>query len=70
MRTRSVKTLGSLAMLGAAALIVSGCAAGNSAGPSAEPSDVAAMVLFLASGASSWITGQTYPVNGGFSFAQ
>ncbi|PIF73797.1 3-oxoacyl-[acyl-carrier protein] reductase [Variovorax sp. 54] len=34
-----------------------------------EPSDVAAMVLFLASGASSWITGQTYPVNGGFSFS-
>jgi 3-oxoacyl-[acyl-carrier protein] reductase len=34
-----------------------------------EPSDVANMVLFLASGASSWITGQTYPVNGGFSVA-
>lgn len=34
-----------------------------------EPSDVAAMVLFLASSASGWITGQTYPVNGGFSFA-
>ncbi|WP_246129228.1 SDR family NAD(P)-dependent oxidoreductase [Verticiella sediminum] len=34
-----------------------------------EPADVANMVLFLASGASSWITGQTYPVNGGFSFA-
>ena len=34
-----------------------------------EPSDIAAMVLFLASDASSWITGQTYPVNGGFSFA-
>lgn len=32
-----------------------------------EPSDVAAMVTFLASNASSWITGQTYPVNGGFS---
>ncbi len=32
-----------------------------------EPSDVAAMVTFLASGSSSWITGQTYPVNGGFS---
>ncbi len=26
-----------------------------------EPSDVAAMVTFLASGSSSWITGQTYP---------
>jgi 2-hydroxycyclohexanecarboxyl-CoA dehydrogenase len=34
-----------------------------------EPSDVANMVLFLASSASDWITGQTYPVNGGFSFA-
>ncbi len=34
-----------------------------------EPSDVANMVLFLASDASSWITGQTYPVNGGFSFS-
>ena len=33
-----------------------------------EPSDIANMVLFLASNASSWITGQTYPVNGGFSF--
>jgi 2-hydroxycyclohexanecarboxyl-CoA dehydrogenase len=27
------------------------------------------MVLFLASDASGWVTGQTYPVNGGFSFA-
>jgi 3-oxoacyl-[acyl-carrier protein] reductase len=34
-----------------------------------EPSDVANMVLFLASDASGWITGQTYPVNGGYSFA-
>ncbi|MEV4581562.1 SDR family NAD(P)-dependent oxidoreductase [Nonomuraea jabiensis] len=34
-----------------------------------EPEDVANLVLFLASGASSWITGQTYPVNGGYSFA-
>jgi 3-oxoacyl-[acyl-carrier protein] reductase len=34
-----------------------------------EPADVANMALFLASGASSWITGQTYPVNGGFTFA-
>ncbi|MBR1146190.1 SDR family NAD(P)-dependent oxidoreductase [Bradyrhizobium sp. AUGA SZCCT0431] len=33
-----------------------------------EPEDVANMVLFLASDSSSWITGQTYPVNGGFSF--
>jgi len=32
-----------------------------------EPSDVAAMVTFVASPASGWVTGQTYPVNGGFS---
>ena len=32
-----------------------------------EPGDVAAVITFLASGAASWITGQTYPVNGGFS---
>ncbi len=35
-----------------------------------EPSDVAAMVTFLASDAASWTTGQTYPVNGGFSVNQ
>lgn len=34
-----------------------------------EPTDIANMVLFLASDASSWITGQTYPVNGGFTLA-
>jgi 3-oxoacyl-[acyl-carrier protein] reductase len=34
-----------------------------------QPTDVANLVLFLASDASPWITGQTYPVNGGFSFA-
>ena len=34
-----------------------------------EPSDVANMVLFLASESNSWITGQTYPVNGGFTLA-
>lgn len=34
-----------------------------------QPTDVANMVLFLASNASSWVTGQTYPVNGGFSFS-
>lgn len=34
-----------------------------------EPADAANMILFLASGASSWITGQTYPVNGGYSFS-
>jgi len=35
-----------------------------------RPDDVAAMALFLCSDAASWITGQTYPVNGGYSFAQ
>lgn len=34
-----------------------------------QPEDIANMVQFLASDASSWITGQVYPVNGGFSFA-
>ncbi|MGJ4953522.1 SDR family NAD(P)-dependent oxidoreductase [Bradyrhizobium sp. HKCCYLS20291] len=34
-----------------------------------DPVDVANMVLFLASDASPWITGQTYPVNGGFTLA-
>jgi 3-oxoacyl-[acyl-carrier protein] reductase len=35
-----------------------------------KPDDVAHMALFLCSDAASWITGQTYPVNGGYSFAQ
>ncbi len=34
-----------------------------------KPEDVAGMTLFLCSDAASWITGQTYPVNGGYSFA-
>jgi len=34
-----------------------------------EPDDAANLILFLASDAASWITGQTYPVNGGYSFA-
>lgn len=34
-----------------------------------QPDDVAAMALFLCSDAASWITGQTYPVNGGYSFS-
>jgi 3-oxoacyl-[acyl-carrier protein] reductase len=34
-----------------------------------RPQDVANMVLFLCSDAAEWITGQTYPVNGGYSFA-
>ena len=35
-----------------------------------EPEDVAGLALYLASPMASWITGQTYPVNGGFSFSQ
>ena len=31
-----------------------------------EPGDAANMILFLASDAASWITGQTYSVNGGY----
>jgi Dehydrogenases with different specificities (related to short-chain alcohol dehydrogenases) len=34
-----------------------------------ETDDVANTVLFLASEASGWTTGQTYPVNGGYSLA-
>lgn len=34
-----------------------------------KPDDVASMALFLCSDAAEWITGQTYPVNGGYSFA-
>jgi 3-oxoacyl-[acyl-carrier protein] reductase len=33
------------------------------------PKDVAAMTVFLASPQAEWITGQTYPVNGGYSFS-
>ena len=31
-----------------------------------EPADIAGAVLFLTSPAASWITGQTLPVDGGF----
>ena len=34
------------------------------------PEDVAALAVFLASPQAEWITGQTYPLNGGISFAQ
>jgi 3-oxoacyl-[acyl-carrier protein] reductase len=33
------------------------------------PGDVAALVAFLASDAARWITGQVYPLNGGYSYA-
>ena len=35
-----------------------------------NPDDAAALAALLASDHGSWITGQTIPVNGGFSFAQ
>jgi 3-oxoacyl-[acyl-carrier protein] reductase len=35
-----------------------------------RPVDVSALVTFLASPHASWITGQTYPVNGGYSVNQ
>lgn len=34
-----------------------------------RPEDVAALTAFLCSDAASWITGQTYPLNGGYSAA-
>lgn len=34
-----------------------------------EPHDVAGLVTFLASPLASWITGQTYAVNGGYTFS-
>lgn len=35
-----------------------------------QPEDPAALITFLASPAAGWITGQTIPVNGGYSMAQ
>jgi 2-hydroxycyclohexanecarboxyl-CoA dehydrogenase len=35
-----------------------------------EPEDDAGLALYLASDMADWVTGQTYPLNGGFSFAQ
>ena len=34
-----------------------------------RPDDVAKLALFLCSDAAEWITGQTYPLNGGYTFA-
>ncbi len=34
-----------------------------------DPYEVASLATFLASDHASWITGQTYPLNGGYSFA-
>jgi 3-oxoacyl-[acyl-carrier protein] reductase len=33
-----------------------------------QPEDAAGIITYLASPSASWITGQTYPVNGGYSF--
>ena len=35
-----------------------------------QPEDVSGMVAFLCSDRAAWITGQTYPVNGGYSVSQ
>jgi 3-oxoacyl-[acyl-carrier protein] reductase len=34
-----------------------------------HPADVAGVVLFLTSGAAAYVTGQTFPVDGGYSIA-
>lgn len=34
-----------------------------------EPEDVAGLVTYLVSPAAEWVTGQTYPVNGGYTFS-
>jgi 3-oxoacyl-[acyl-carrier protein] reductase len=34
-----------------------------------DPGDVAGLAVYLASDHAEWITGQTYPLNGGYSFA-
>jgi 2-hydroxycyclohexanecarboxyl-CoA dehydrogenase len=39
------------------------------AGRPGNPQDVANLVLYLASNAAEWITGQVYPLNGGYSYA-
>jgi len=42
---------------------------GIPSGRLSSPDDIRGLAVFLASDASSWITGQVYPVNGGFTFA-
>ena len=34
-----------------------------------EPEEVAGLVAYLASPLGAWVSGQTYPVNGGYSVA-
>jgi len=59
MRTRSAKALGSLAMLGAAALVVSGCAAGNTGSPTDSPTEAAELP------ATAWVRADAAEVQDG-----
>ena len=59
MRIRTAKALGSLAMLGAAALIVSGCAAGNTGSPTGEPTEAAELP------ATAWVRADAAEVQDG-----
>ncbi|MBZ6372495.1 ABC transporter family substrate-binding protein [Microbacterium aurum] len=59
MRIRSAKALSSLAMLGAAALIVTGCAAGNTASPTGSPSEAAELP------ATAWVRADAADVQDG-----
>ncbi|WP_298942000.1 ABC transporter family substrate-binding protein [uncultured Microbacterium sp.] len=59
MRNRSAKALGSLAMLGAAALIVTGCAAGNTTSPTGAPSEAAELP------ATAWVRADAAEVQDG-----
>lgn len=59
MRIRSAKALGSLAMLGAAALVVTGCAAGNTGGATNAPTDTAELP------ATAWVRADAADVQDG-----
>lgn len=59
MRNRSAKALGSLAMLGAAALIVTGCAAGNTTSPTGSATEAAELP------ATAWVRADAASVEDG-----